>query len=51
MARQGITRDQVFTAADALVGDGQQPTINAIRERLGGTGVAKHDPQASCAMA
>ena len=38
MARQGITRDQVFTAADALVGDGQQPTINAIRERLGGTG-------------
>jgi hypothetical protein len=30
MARQGITRDQVAAVADALVGDGQQPTINAI---------------------
>ena len=32
MARQGITRDQVFTAADALVGDGQQPTIILMRK-------------------
>ena len=35
MARIGITFDQVAAAADALVGDGQQPTISAVRERLG----------------
>lgn len=35
MARDGITFEQVAAAADALVGDGQQPTIRAIRERLG----------------
>lgn len=35
MAREGITFEQVAAAADALVGEGQQPTIRAIRERLG----------------
>lgn len=35
MARIGITFDQVAAAADALVGEGQQPTISAVRERLG----------------
>jgi len=35
MARAGVTFEQVAAAADALVGDGQQPTIRAIRERLG----------------
>lgn len=34
MAREGITFEQVAAAADALVGEGQQPTIRAIRERL-----------------
>jgi colicin import membrane protein len=38
MARLGITLEQVTAAADALVGEGQQPTIRAIRERLGHTG-------------
>ena len=38
MARLGITLEQVTAAADALVGEGQQPTIRAIRERLGNTG-------------
>jgi colicin import membrane protein len=35
MAREGITFAQVAATADALVGDGQQPTIRAVRERLG----------------
>ncbi|HMW86471.1 MAG TPA: DNA-binding protein, partial [Nitrospira sp.] len=35
MAREGITFEQVAAAADALVGEGQQPTIRAVRERLG----------------
>ena len=38
MARLGITLEQVTAAADALVGEGQQPTVRAIRERLGNTG-------------
>lgn len=38
MARKGVSRDEVFSAADSLVGDGQSPTIKAVRERLGGTG-------------
>ena len=38
MARLGITLEQVTTAADALVSEGQPPTIRAIRERLGHTG-------------
>ena len=36
MARDGITFEQVAAAAEALVGEGQQPTIRAMRERLGG---------------
>ena len=35
MARPGITCEQVAATADALVADGQQPTIRAVRERLG----------------
>jgi chromosome segregation ATPase len=35
MARDGITFEQVAAAADALVGQGKQPTIKAIREELG----------------
>ena len=35
MARDGITFEQVAAAADALVGEGVQPTIRAVRERLG----------------
>lgn len=35
MARQGVSRDQVFAVADGIVGDGLSPTIKAIRERLG----------------
>lgn len=35
MARKGITYEQVAAVADSLVGEGQQPTIQAIRERLG----------------
>ena len=38
MARTGITLEQVITAADALVGEGRQPTIRAVRERLNNTG-------------
>ena len=35
MARQGISRDQVFTAAGALREEGIKPTVQAVRERLG----------------
>ena len=38
MARAGITFEQVAHVADALMGVGRQPTIRAIRERLGDTG-------------
>ena len=38
MARIGITFEQVAAAADALTGAGQQPSIRAIREKLGDTG-------------
>lgn len=38
MARQGITFEQVAAVADALAGEGLQPTIRAVRERLGDTG-------------
>jgi len=38
MARAGITFEQVAAVADALAGEGQQPTIRAVRERLGDTG-------------
>ena len=36
MAREGITAAQVAQAADALVGEGKQPTIRGVRDRLGG---------------
>ncbi len=36
MARPGITKDQVFDAADALAREGQSPTVVAVRSRLGG---------------
>ncbi|MES9902146.1 MAG: DNA-binding protein [Sedimenticola sp.] len=36
MARPGVTRDQVFEAADALALEGQTPTVVAVRNRLGG---------------
>ena len=35
MAREGITFEQVSAAAEDLLQTGQQPTIRAIRERLG----------------
>lgn len=38
MARQGISFEQVAAVADALAGEGQQPTIRAVREKLGDTG-------------
>ena len=38
MARPGISFEQVAQAADSLLGEGQQPTIKALRERLGDTG-------------
>ena len=37
MAREGITAAQVAQAADALVGEGKQPTIRGVRDRLGVT--------------
>ena len=36
MARPGMTREQVFEVADALVREGQSPTVVAVRTRLGG---------------
>ena len=36
MPRPGVTREQVFETADALVLEGQNPTILAVRTRLGG---------------
>jgi uncharacterized coiled-coil DUF342 family protein len=36
MARPGVTREQVFETADALVREGQNPTVVAVRTRLGG---------------
>lgn len=38
MARQGVTFEQVAACADALAGEGMQPTIRAVRERLGDKG-------------
>ena len=34
MARAGIQFEQVAAVADALMGEGQPPTIRAVRERL-----------------
>jgi hypothetical protein len=36
MAQAGVTREQVFETADALVREGQNPTVVAVRTRLGG---------------
>jgi hypothetical protein len=36
MARAGVTREQVFETADALVNEGQSPTVVSVRTRLGG---------------
>jgi DNA repair exonuclease SbcCD ATPase subunit len=36
MPRTGITSDQVFDAAQALVREGRSPTVVAVRSRLGG---------------
>jgi hypothetical protein len=36
MPRAGITREQVFETADALVREGQNPTVVSVRARLGG---------------
>ncbi len=38
MARTGILATHVIAAAEALLAEGQQPTIRAVRERLGDTG-------------
>jgi len=35
MARIGITYEQVSAAADAIIGEGSQPTIDAVRKRIG----------------
>jgi len=35
MARTGVTLEQVEAVADAIRGEGLQPTINAVRERIG----------------
>jgi colicin import membrane protein len=35
MARLGITFEQVAAAADAIIGEGSQPTIDAVRKRIG----------------
>jgi len=35
MARQGITVEQVFTAADELRDEGISPTVQTVRERIG----------------
>ena len=38
MARAGITYDQVAHRADAMAAEGRDPTIQGLREALGGTG-------------
>jgi colicin import membrane protein len=37
MPRPGITREQVFEAADALAAEGTQPTAKLVRDRTGGS--------------
>ena len=36
MARSGVTREQVFETADALVREGASPTVVSVRTRMGG---------------
>lgn len=40
MGRKGITYEQVAAAADALLGEGQEPSIRTVRVKLGDTGSA-----------
>ncbi len=35
MARTGVTFEQIAAVADAITGEGNQPTINAVRDRIG----------------
>jgi hypothetical protein len=35
MARQGISKEQVYTAAAELREEGTAPTVQAVRERIG----------------
>jgi colicin import membrane protein len=37
MPRPGVTREQVFEAADALAQEGTQPTAKLVRDRTGGS--------------
>ena len=37
MPRTGVTREQVFEAADALAAEGIQPTAKLVRDRTGGS--------------
>jgi colicin import membrane protein len=37
MSRPGVTRDQVFEAADTLLAEGRKPTVKLVRERIGGS--------------
>lgn len=37
MARPGVTREQIFTVADALAEEGIQPTVKVVRDRIGGS--------------
>jgi len=36
MARAGVTREQVFETAEVLIREGKNPTVVAVRTRLGG---------------
>ena len=38
MARQGITYNEVHAAAESIVGNGEKPTVQRVREALGNTG-------------
>nr|BDH38328.1 DNA-binding protein [Acidovorax sp. SUPP3334] len=38
MAREGVTYEQVKAAAEEMLGEGREPSIRAVRERLRGTG-------------
>jgi len=40
--REGITYEQVAAVADAMVGDGLNPTIRGIRETIGGWGLRRN---------
>ena len=45
VARQGISKDQVYSAADTLREEGTTPTVQAVRDRLGSgsfTTISRH---------